>query len=144
MLKLFVGLPYALNSLPSWTIGRHFISALSENGGEENWLWAFLPCRSSLLPGIDKTVYGSKVTVSPTEDSLLLRVLVRFSSLILIMKCVLPVCFQTICLICWWNYLKWLFLFLLGLHYKSILLHTMLNTICSHGHLYVFKVLLRM
>jgi hypothetical protein len=51
-------------------------------------------------------VYGSKVTVSPTEDSLLLRVLVRFSSLILIMKCVLPVCFQTICLICWWSILN--------------------------------------
>jgi hypothetical protein len=45
---------------------------------DDQWTTTFCSdiSRSSLLPGIDNTVYGSKVTVSPTEDSLLLRVLV--------------------------------------------------------------------
>jgi beta-fructofuranosidase len=50
---------------------------ISRTSGDQ-WTTTFCSdqSRSSLLPGIDKTVYGSKVTVSPTEDSLLLRVLV--------------------------------------------------------------------
>jgi hypothetical protein len=49
-------------------------------------IWALVLCRSSLLPGVEKLVYGSYVKVLPTEDFLALRVLVRFSSHMLRMK----------------------------------------------------------
>jgi hypothetical protein len=49
-------------------------------------IWALLLCRSSLLPGVEKLVYGSYVKVLPTEDFLALRVLARFSSHMLRMK----------------------------------------------------------
>jgi hypothetical protein len=49
-------------------------------------IWALVLCRSSLLPGVEKLVYGSYVKILPTEDFLALSVLVRFSCHMLRMK----------------------------------------------------------